>query len=117
VGGLARYFRGDLDSRCRGADHVARSMLSAVPTRGKSIFSAARSLFLDLVIVGHEPDPALGCETGSRVEARMMSYLWHLFLAFCAGVACYYILTNPVAEYPIFSDEDSYVQMWKRTRQ
>jgi len=43
----------------------------------------------------------------------MMSRLWRLFLAFCAGVACHYILTNPVAEYPIFSDEDSYVQMWK----
>jgi hypothetical protein len=47
----------------------------------------------------------------------MMSYLWHLFLAFCAGAACFYILTNPVVEYPIFNDEDSYVQIWKRTRQ
>ena len=92
-------------------------MLLAVHTRGKSIFSAARSLFSIWFIVGHESNPAVRCETGGGVEVRMMSYLWHLFLAFCAGAACHYILTNPVAEYPIFSNEDSYVQMWKGTGQ
>jgi len=45
----------------------------------------------------------------------MMSRLWHLFLAFCAGAACHYILTNPIAKYPTLSDEDGSIQMWERT--
>jgi len=44
----------------------------------------------------------------------MMSYLWHLFLAFCAGAACHYILTNPIAEYPILAEEDGHIN-WERT--
>ena len=43
-------------------------------------------------------------------EVRMMSYLWHLFLAFCAGAACHYILTNPVAKYPTSTEQDGYIQ-------
>jgi RNA polymerase sigma-70 factor, ECF subfamily len=66
---------------------------------------------------GPRTEPWVRSDTGGREEVRLMSHLWHLFLAFCAGVACHYILTNPVAEYPIFSDDNSYVQMWKRTRQ
>jgi hypothetical protein len=42
-----------------------------------------------------------------------MSYLWHLFLAFCAGAACHYIVTNPIAEYPVLNEE-GYVQTWKQ---
>jgi hypothetical protein len=45
----------------------------------------------------------------------MMSRLWHLFLAFCAGAACHYILTNPTAKYPTLSDEDGPIQMWEGT--
>jgi hypothetical protein len=45
----------------------------------------------------------------------MMSQLWHLFLAFCAGAACHYILTNPIAKYPTLSEEDTHIQMWETT--
>jgi hypothetical protein len=44
-----------------------------------------------------------------------MSQLWHLFLAFCAGAACHYILTNPIAKYPTSSEEDTHIQMSETT--
>jgi hypothetical protein len=54
-------------------------------------------------------------ESSGRQKERMMTRLWHLFLAFCAGAACHYILTNPIAKYPTLGNEDSPIQMWERT--